>query len=141
MTGQSYRLSYSRLFSPTNTNLTLATYRYSTENYLKLRDAILIQDLQQQNIDSFSVGKQKSEFQITLNQVLPKQWGNFYLVGTWTNYWNQPTTNKQFQLGYSNQFKDLTYSLSAISSEINEGSNRTGQDTQYLASLSFPIRF
>lgn len=141
MTGQSYRLSYSRLFSPTNTNLTLATYRYSTENYLKLRDAILIQDLQQQNIDSFSVGKQKSEFQITLNQVLPKQWGNFYLVGSWTNYWNQTTTNKQFQVGYSNQFKDLTYSLSAISSEIDEGGTRTGQDTQYLASLSFPLDF
>ncbi|HHP0396743.1 fimbria/pilus outer membrane usher protein [Acinetobacter baumannii] len=63
--GRSYRLSYNRLFTPTNTNLTLATYRYSTENYLKLRDSILIRDLQQQDIDSFSVGKQKSEFQIT----------------------------------------------------------------------------
>jgi len=141
MAGQSYRLSYSRLFSPTNTNLTLATYRYSTENYLKLRDAILIQDLQQQNIDSFSVGKQKSEFQITLNQVLPKQWGNFYLVGSWINYWNHSTNNKQFQLGYSNQFKDLTYSLSAITSEIDEGTTRASRDTQYLASLSFPLDF
>lgn len=64
MTGQSYRLSYSKLFSPTNTSLTLATYRYSTENYLKLRDAILIQDLQKQNIDSFSVGKQKVNFRL-----------------------------------------------------------------------------
>lgn len=62
LTGQSYRLSYNRLFAPTNTNLTLATYRYSTENYLKLRDSILIQDLQQRNIDSFSVGKQKVNF-------------------------------------------------------------------------------
>ncbi len=141
MTGQSYRLSYSKLFSPTHTNLTLATYRYSTENYLKLRDAILIRDLQQQNIDSFSVGKQKSEFQLTLNQALPNQWGNFYLVGSWTNYWNQSTPNKQFQLGYSNQFKDLTYSLSAINSEITQADGRAGQDTQYLASLSFPLDF
>ncbi|MDX8237395.1 fimbria/pilus outer membrane usher protein [Acinetobacter pittii] len=141
MTGQSYRLSYSKLFSPTHTNLTLATYRYSTENYFKLRDAILIRDLQQQNIDSFSVGKQKSEFQLTLNQALPNQWGNFYLVGSWTNYWNQSTPNKQFQLGYSNQFKDLTYSLSAINSEITQADGRAGQDTQYLASLSFPLDF
>lgn len=141
MTGQSYRLSYSKLFSPTHTNLTLATYRYSTENYLKLRDAILIRDLQQQNIDSFSVGKQKSEFQLTLNQALPNQWGNFYLVGSWTNYWNQSTPNKQFQLGYSNQFKDLTYSLSAINSEITQADGRAGQDTQYLVSLSFPLDF
>lgn len=141
MAGQSYRLSYSKLFSPTHTNLTLATYRYSTENYLKLRNAILIRDLQQQNIDSFSVGKQKSEFQLTLNQALPNQWGNFYLVGSWTNYWNQSTPNKQFQLGYSNQFKDLTYSLSAINSEITQADGRAGQDTQYLASLSFPLDF
>jgi len=141
MVGQSYRLSYSKLFSPTHTNLTLATYRYSTENYLKLRDAILIRDLQQQNIDSFSVGKQKSEFQLTLNQALPNQWGNFYLVGSWTNYWNQSTPNKQFQLGYSNQFKDLTYSLSPINSEITQADGRAVQDTRYLASLSFPLDF
>ncbi len=35
MTGQSYRLSYNKLFAPTHTNLTLATYRYSTQNYLQ----------------------------------------------------------------------------------------------------------
>ncbi|MCP5877686.1 fimbria/pilus outer membrane usher protein, partial [Klebsiella pneumoniae] len=33
--GQSFRLSYSKLITPTNTNLTLAAYRYSTENFYK----------------------------------------------------------------------------------------------------------
>ncbi|MGQ1695280.1 fimbria/pilus outer membrane usher protein [Acinetobacter baumannii] len=139
--GRSYRLSYNRLFTPTNTNLTLATYRYSTENYLKLRDSILIRDLQQQDIDSFSVGKQKSEFQITLNQGLPNQWGNFYLVGSWINYWNQPNRNQQFQFGYSNQFKDLTYSISAITHELDQENQNSGHETQYLLSLSFPLQF
>lgn len=139
--GRSYRLSYNRLFTPTNTNLTLATYRYSTENYLKLRDSILIRDLQQQDIDSFSVGKQKSEFQITLNQGLPNQWGNFYLVGSWINYWNQPNRNQQFQFGYSNQFKDLTYSISAITHEFDQENQNSGHETQYLLSLSFPLQF
>ncbi|WVH67026.1 fimbria/pilus outer membrane usher protein [Acinetobacter baumannii] len=138
--GRSYRLSYNRLFTPTNTNLTLATYRYSTENYLKLRDSILIRDLQQQDIDSFSVGKQKSEFQITLNQGLPNQWGNFYLVGSWINYWNQPNRNQQFQFGYSNQFKDLTYSISAITHELDQENQNSGHETQYLLSLSFPLQ-
>ncbi|MDQ2435950.1 fimbria/pilus outer membrane usher protein [Acinetobacter baumannii] len=138
--GRSYRLSFNRLFTPTNTNLTLATYRYSTENYLKLRDSILIRDLQQQDIDSFSVGKQKSEFQITLNQGLPNQWGNFYLVGSWINYWNQPNRNQQFQFGYSNQFKDLTYSISAITHEFDQENQNSGHETQYLLSLSFPLQ-
>jgi outer membrane usher protein len=42
--GQSYRLSYSKLINPTKTNFTLAAYRYSTEYFYKLRDALLIKD-------------------------------------------------------------------------------------------------
>lgn len=87
------------------------------------------------------MGKQKSEFQITLNQGLPNQWGNFYLVGSWINYWNQPNRNQQFQFGYSNQFKDLTYSISAITHELDQENQNSGHETQYLLSLSFPLQF
>ncbi len=73
--GQSFRISYSKLITPTDTNLTLAAYRYSTENFYKLRDAILVQDLDKKGISSTHVGKQRSEFQITLNQGLPEGWG------------------------------------------------------------------
>ncbi len=52
--GQSFRLSYSKLISPTNTNLTLAAYRYSTENFYKLRDALLIRDLEEKGVNTFS---------------------------------------------------------------------------------------
>lgn len=83
----------------------------------------------------------KSEFQITLNQGLPNQWGNFYLVGSWINYWNQPNRNQQFQFGYSNQFKDLTYSISAITHEFDQENQNSGHETQYLLSLSFPLQF
>ncbi len=68
--GQSFRLSYSKLISPTNTNLTLAAYRYSTENFYKLRDALLIRDLEEKGINTYAAGRQRSEFQITLNQGL-----------------------------------------------------------------------
>ncbi|EXT85431.1 type VII secretion system (T7SS), usher family protein, partial [Acinetobacter baumannii 25307_2] len=52
------------------------------------------------------------------------------------NYWNQPNRNQQFQFGYSNQFKDLTYSISAITHEFDQENQNSGHETQYLLSLS-----
>nr|WP_171519297.1 fimbria/pilus outer membrane usher protein [Acinetobacter proteolyticus] len=139
--GQSFRLSYSKLISPTNTNLTLAAYRYSTENYYKLRDALLIRDLEDKGVNTFAVGKQRSEFQITLNQGLPEGWGNIYMVGSWNDYWNRNETTRQYQVGYSNNYHGLTYGLSATNREIEYGSRSQTRDTEYLMTLSFPINF
>ncbi|GAA5629818.1 outer membrane usher protein HtrE [Acinetobacter calcoaceticus] len=140
-TGQSFRLSYSKLISPTNTNLTLAAYRYSTENFYKLRDALLVRDLEDKGINTYAVGKQRSEFQITLNQGLPEGWGNIYAVGSWNDYWNRNETSRQYQVGYSNSYHGLTYGLSATNRQIEYGSNNQTRDTEYLMTLSFPINF
>ncbi len=140
-TGQSFRLSYSKLISPTNTNLTLAAYRYSTENYYKLRDALLIRDLEDKSVNTFAVGKQRSEFQITLNQGLPEGWGNIYMVGSWNDYWNRNETARQYQVGYSNHYRGLTYGLSATNRLVGYGSTRQSRDTEYLMTLSFPFSF
>lgn len=141
-TGQSFKLSYSKLITPTDTNLTLAAYRYSTENFYKLRDAVLVQDLDNKGISSDYVGKQRSEFQITLNQGLPERWGNIYATGSWVNYWNRNETSRQYQVGYSNSYAGLTYGLSANKRELEN--NLTGQrdsDTEYMMTLSFPFSF
>lgn len=140
--GQSYRLSYSKLITPTDTNLTLAAYRYSTENFYKLRDALMVQDLDDKGISSTHVGKQRSEFQITLNQGLPDKWGNIYATGSWIDYWNRNETERQYQLGYSNTYSSLTYGLSAIRRVIEDNaSSKTTNDTEYMLTLSLPWSF
>ncbi|MCL6239072.1 fimbrial biogenesis outer membrane usher protein [Acinetobacter sp. ANC 5033] len=140
--GQSYRLSYSKLITPTNTNLTLAAYRYSTENFYKLRDALMIQDLDDKSISSSHVGKQRSEFQITLNQGLPDKWGNVYATGSWVDYWNRQETTRQYQIGYSNTYSSLTYGLSAIKRVVEDtATKRTTNDTEYMLTLSLPWTF
>ena len=141
-TGQSYRLSYSKLITPTNTNLTLAAYRYSTENFYKLRDALLIQNLDNTGISSNHVGKQRSEFQITLNQGLPDQWGNIYATGSWIDYWNRQETTRQYQIGYSNTYSSFTYGLSAIKWIVEDNiTKKTTNDTEYMLTLSLPWTF
>ncbi len=43
--GQSARLSFSKLITPTNTNIAVAAYRYSTSGYLGMADAMLLRDV------------------------------------------------------------------------------------------------
>ncbi|OTG82482.1 fimbrial protein [Acinetobacter sp. ANC 4558] len=142
LAGQSYRLSYSKLIVPTNTNFTLAAYRYSTENFYKLRDALLINDFDKRGLSSNHIGKQRSEFQITLNQGLPNNLGNFYATGSWTDYWNRNESQRQYQIGYSNTYHGLTYGLSALKREVrNTISGDTNNDTEYMMTLSLPLTF
>lgn len=138
--GQSYRISYSKRIDPTNTNLTLAAYRYSTENFYKLRDALLAKDLDNRGITSAYAGKQRSEFQITLNQGLPNDWGNVYATGSWSDYWNDVEATKEYQVGYSNNYRGVNYGLSAIKRVVeNDVTGRKDDDTEYLLTLSLPL--
>lgn len=140
--GQSYRLSYSKLVTPTNTNFTLAAYRYSTENFYKLRDAVLVRDLENKGISSTALGKQRSEFQITLNQSFPNGWGSAYATGSWLDYWNRNESTRQYQIGYSNNYAGLTYGLSAIKRVLIDNRNsQRNDDTEYMLTLSLPLTF
>ena len=140
--GQSYRLSYSKLITPTDTNLTLAAYRYSTENYYNLRDALLAQEIERNGVGSGSFGKQRSELQVTLNQGLPTNWGNLYATGSWIDYWDRQENSKQYQVGYSNNYRNLNYGVSAIRRMVeNSATNQTEDDTEYMLTLSLPLSF
>ncbi|MFZ2554886.1 fimbria/pilus outer membrane usher protein, partial [Psychrobacter urativorans] len=140
--GQSYRLSYSKLITPTDTNLTLAAYRYSTENYYNLRDALLAQDLEKNGVVSSFFGKQRSELQVTLNQGLPNDWGNLYATGSWIDYWDRQETSKQYQVGYSNTYRNLNYGVSAIRRMVeNNATSQSDNDTEYMLTLSLPLSF
>ncbi|MBB3013284.1 fimbria/pilus outer membrane usher protein [Cupriavidus alkaliphilus] len=116
--GQSYRLSYTKLVAPTNTNLTLAAYRYSTRGYLGVADAMTLMDLDRRHIAQGMVGVQRGRLQLTLNQNLPQGWGNFYFSGSTQDYWNRSGRDTQFTLGYNNFYKRISYGVSA-SREFN----------------------
>jgi len=81
------------------------------------------------------ISRSKNRFTITAAQSLPENWGQFYLSGSIQNYWNQQGTEKQYQLGYNNRYKFLSYGLS-----INRSFSSIGtEETNYLLSLSLPL--
>lgn len=89
-TGASMRLSYSHAVAATDTNVVLAAYRYSTQGFLNVRDAMLLRDLDQQQRSNAMGGTQRGRLEATINQNLPHGYGAFYLNGSVQNYWDQP---------------------------------------------------
>lgn len=160
-TGQSFRLAYSKYMDATLTNLTLAAYRYSTRDYYSFVDSIYAHDnykawkdyqndiAQQQNnnnavsdldlstFDALRGSRAKNTFTINLNQYLGGQRGVVFLSGTHRNYWNTDESNREYQLGYSNNYKDIAYNLSV--SKLRNYDNK--EETRYYFNISVPISF
>ena len=134
--GQSLRLSYSKLLEATNTNLTVAAYRYSSRGYLGLSDAVALRDLEERGLRSIGNDTQRGRLQLVLNQTLPPGYGSLYLSGSTQHYWNRGGTDTQFQLGYNNSYKRLNYGISAVR-EYNPAARQW--DNRLLLNLSIPL--
>ncbi|WP_233588388.1 fimbria/pilus outer membrane usher protein [Herminiimonas sp. KBW02] len=136
-TGQSYRASYAKLFDQTGTNLSIATYRYSTNGYFGLNDAMAARDRTQQpgNWAMDPLYRQRSRASITLGQRTGDNGGNLYLTGSTVNYWDRPSSDLNFTVGYSNTYRNLSYSLSASRQRDAFGHS----DTLFYASISIPL--
>lgn len=154
--GRSARVSYSRFMPSTKTNLTVASYRYSSSGFWSPRDALL-SDVRREDrswsdmpfdveadgggstrADRFE--RRRNELQLTLNQTLPEGWGSAYVVGSSSDYWNRSGRAAQFQMGYNNMFRAFgtTFSYSIAASRQRDG--LTGQPTsEVFASLSIPL--
>ncbi|WP_134706665.1 outer membrane usher protein [Rahnella sp. CJA17(1/100)] len=141
--GQSYRISYNKLLTETNTSLNVAAYRFSTQDYLSLRDAASLQDeLSRDPMNEEETFKNydrmKNQIQINVNQPLEyreQSYGSLYMTGSWETYWNQNKKTSQFSLGYNNSYRWANYSIS-LQREYNENGD---QDNRLYVNLSIPL--
>lgn len=142
-TGQSYRISWNKFFAPTNTSLNIAAYRYTTENYLSLTDAMELIDSakhvshnEYENINSYS--RLKDQVNLSMNQSLrdgKKDYGSFYLTGTWSRYWVTNNSQSSFSFGYSSNFSWASYSIGVQRTYNDDGE----QDDAIYLTLNVPL--
>lgn len=136
LSGQSYRVSYSKLINETNSNITLAAYRFSSSGYMDFLTAMQTREATRRDERQFSVWRSKNRYTATVSQGLPDGWGNLYVSASAENYWNsQEGYNTQYQAGYSNIYKRLSYGLSV---SRNRSSNGSEQTSWYL-NFSMPL--
>lgn len=108
--GQSYRVQYSKNMLSTGSTVTLAAYRYSTENFYTLSEQtqaqVPLKDRSRLN------SHRRNRLQLNLNQQLPdSQWGALYLTGLIQDYWEKPGSEISLSSGYSNSWQGISYTL------------------------------
>ncbi|RYA57555.1 outer membrane usher protein, partial [Enterobacter cloacae complex sp. 2DZ2F16B1] len=143
LTGQSYRVTWSKLIEESRTSFNIAAYRFSTENYMSLRDAATLNDNLRHNNDDtpqeFSrFQRMKNQFQVNISQPV-SLWsnsnGNLYVSGSWEDYWNKSSSTSQYSVGYNDSFSWASYSIS-VQRSYNEYGDK--DDSVYL-NLSIPL--
>lgn len=113
--GYRVELNYSKTFQATDTTVTLAGYRYSSEGFRDLADALGTPYYDAG--DSIGAGRpvsrhnQRNQFNVVANQRLGNQ-GSLYLSGSAVDYFDSRRRDVQFQFGYSNTWRSLSYSVS-----------------------------
>jgi len=133
--GQSYGLSYSKYLPKSDSNLTIAAYRYSTEGYYDYLTAMRAIDAENSGQSSSNIWRPRNRFNVTINQGLYSGFGQVYLTGYSQDYWNSNNSDLQYQLGYSNNYRNINYSLSAGRARSMHGS----METTWLFNLTMPL--
>ncbi|WP_342316262.1 fimbria/pilus outer membrane usher protein [Lysobacter sp. FW306-1B-D06B] len=138
--GYSARVTYSKAVPSTSTNFTLAAYRYSTEGFLSLGDAVRLDDDVRTGALAGGVmegaGRQRSKFDIMLSQRLGDRAGSLYVSGSRNDYWDADrSVDTSYQLGWNNRYRNLTYGVSANRARVAGGD----YDNSYYFTLSVPL--
>lgn len=131
--GMSFRFLYSKSLNQLGTNLNLVGYRYSTEGYYSLSEAVqersqwrngtyeyryedqnqatnamLGENQRYKSYYSSTFYNKKNQAQISINQDLGK-WGQFYGSLIKTDYWQKTYDVESWQIGYNNTHNRINY--------------------------------
>ncbi|WP_394517070.1 fimbria/pilus outer membrane usher protein [Pantoea sp. SGAir0175] len=129
--GQSYRLRYSQSLAETNTTLSLAAYRYSTEGYYSLEDAF--SDPGKSNFNNRY--RPRGEFQVMLNQSLGPA-GSIYASGSQRNYWTKSGELRTWALGYNTNLYGISYGLNFSQSQDTDSGR---EDRRVAFNIAVPL--
>ncbi|WP_260403254.1 fimbria/pilus outer membrane usher protein [Pseudomonas nitroreducens] len=132
MSGQSYRVTYSKLLEATSTNMTIAAYRFNSENYLSLQDFAQAWGTDREN--NFSLYRQRNRYQLSLNQPLGERTSAFF-TGSKQDYWNRSASDTSFQGGINTGFNWGSAGLSASRTRNQDGEF----DNTYMLNVTVPI--
>ena len=135
--GMSYRLQYAKNIDATNTNLTLASYRYSSANFYTFAETVThhSNDDIDDGIYSYrNTYNRRSRSQINISQSLG-EWGSFYISAYQQDYWHLNNTERNLTLGYNVLLNNISYSLNASQTKTPSSST----DTQLSLSVSIPL--
>ena len=90
---------------------------------MSLVDVMMLNNQQRFNKETNGIIRKnlKNQFQISISQELKPGWGSAYLIGTTNTYWDNSAKQNEYQFGYSNNYKSLSYNLAFSQSKNSLG--------------------
>lgn len=134
--GDSYRLSYSKRFDDTNSQVTFAGYRFSASGFMSMADYLTAKD-SANDTNRIAPGRSKEMYTLSFSQQVESLAISGYLNYSHQNYWNRATSDRYdltvtryFDIGH---FRNVNLSLTAYRNNFSNSRD----DGMYL-SLSMP---
>jgi outer membrane usher protein len=136
--GQSVRFTYAKILPVVDTNITMASYRYSSSGFYSVDDAMMLRDRDRydSSFDSYTTWKRRNRFQINASQSLPEGFGSVSLNASVQDYWDHNETDSEYQLSYNNHYNRLNYGVNfARTRNLITG----GWDNKAMLTVSIPL--
>jgi len=135
--GHSMQVSYSKILPVIDTNVTVASYRYSSNGFYSPSEAFQLRD----GIGStwwLTGGNERQRNRLVINaqQTLPGNWGMFSISVSSQDYWLRDGRDTQYQASYGRSISRLSFGLSA-SRVRNTFLGRW--DNQYTFNMTIPL--
>jgi len=140
--GSSVRATWAKILPVLNTNVTLASYRYSSQGYYDPGNAFMLRDHVARSVGSgfpisfWSMTRPKNRLIMNASQNLPGQWGYLNLSASSQDYWGREGRDTQYQVGWNRQLAHASFGLSA-SRTHNVFWQRW--ENQYMLNVSMPL--
>lgn len=139
LSGNSYRLNYSKEFRATNSTLSFSNYRFSERGYLDIQEYLDLYHIKKYNqeddfyTDNYFYGKSKSLYILNLSQQFfsesPELAFNANLSYSYQTYWNRKTNNRRVSLLLGKRWsafnRNIYSSLSFSNNKYNSNSDKT----------------
>ncbi|HEY2453861.1 MAG TPA: fimbria/pilus outer membrane usher protein [Scandinavium sp.] len=135
--GQSWRMQYAKNFTATDTSLTLASYRYSTQDYYTFEEAIRSDRGESDDNDTFAyrdTNTKHRRLQVSIDQSMGK-WGSFYLSGYQQDYWQLDGVERSLNAGYNTSWAGITWNVNFSHTKTPQSDS----DNQFSLSVSIPL--
>lgn len=137
--GNAFKVNYSKSFTPTNTSLNFAGYKYFSSGFYNFNDVMRYNsDSSISNINDPVISlndKIKHQYNVTMIQSLPNEWGSISLNASSYNYRNRRDL-QSYNLGYLLSKNKINYGL--YYTYYNDSSN-VRDDSQGKYSISFNV--
>lgn len=143
--GESFRISYSRLFEQTSTNVVVSSYRYSNDGYLNFRDATMIRDRGENYddkkrddegrlINTYLGVRAKNQYSLNLSQQLWNS-SSVSVMGNYYDYWTDRSPSSQWTVSYQQGLQYFSYSLAYQRAKTGSDS----YDNTYMVNVNIPF--